>query len=71
MLEFAPSVRVYLACKAVDMRRGFDGLAAHAAQTLRRSLFGSGIRGLRQARRLREDLIWDGSGPYLFAKRPQ
>lgn len=41
MLEFAPSVRVYLACKAVDMRRGFDGLAAHAAQTLRRSLFGS------------------------------
>jgi transposase len=35
MLQFAPGVKVYLACKPVDMRRGFDGLAADVAQTLR------------------------------------
>jgi transposase len=34
MLQFAPGVKVYLACKPVDMRRGFDGLAADVAQTL-------------------------------------
>jgi transposase len=35
MLQFAPGVKVYLACRPVDMRRGFDGLAADVAQTLR------------------------------------
>jgi transposase len=35
MLQFAPGVKVYLACKPVDMRRGFDGLAADVAQTWR------------------------------------
>jgi hypothetical protein len=28
-------MKVYLACKPVDMRRDFDGLAADVAQTLR------------------------------------
>jgi transposase len=32
MLQFAPGVKVYLACKPVDMRRGFDGLTADVAQ---------------------------------------
>jgi transposase len=35
MLQFAPGVKVYLACEPVDMRRGFDGLAADVAQTMR------------------------------------
>ena len=35
MLTIAPGVKVYLACKPTDMRRGFDGLAADAAQVLR------------------------------------
>ena len=35
MLQFARGVKVYLACKPMDMRRGFDGLAADVAQTLR------------------------------------
>jgi hypothetical protein len=44
MLKSAPGVKVYLACKPEDMRRGFDGLAADVAQTLRADpLFGSGI----------------------------
>jgi hypothetical protein len=32
MLQFAPGVKVYLALKPVDMRRGFDGLAADVAR---------------------------------------
>ncbi len=34
MLQSAPGVKVYQACKPADMRRGFDGLAADVAQVL-------------------------------------
>jgi transposase len=36
MLQFAPGVKVYPACKPVDMRRGFDVLAADVAQRIER-----------------------------------
>ena len=35
MLQVAPGVRVYLACRPVDMRKGFDGLSAEVAQVLK------------------------------------
>lgn len=34
MIQTAPGARVYLACRPVDMRRGFDGLAADVAKVL-------------------------------------
>jgi transposase len=34
MLQFAPGAKIYLALKPVDMRRGFDGLAADVAQVM-------------------------------------
>ena len=37
MLQFAPGVKIYLAYKPIDMRLGFDGLAADVAQTSRRN----------------------------------
>ena len=37
MLQFAPGVKVYLACKPVDMRRGFDGLPYSGAAFVFRS----------------------------------
>jgi hypothetical protein len=44
MLQFAPGMKVYLALKPVDMRRGFDGLAAD----VKRAMFGrAGIELLR------------------------
>jgi transposase len=60
MLQFAPGVKVYLACKPVDMRRGFDGLAADVAQTLRADPYSGAYVKI---------LTWDGSGLCLFAKR--
>ena len=55
MLQIAPGVRVYLACRPVDMRRGFDGLSADVAQVLKADPF-SGAVFAWQARRLSEDL---------------
>ena len=34
MLQIATNVKVYLACRPVDMRRGFDGLSADVARIL-------------------------------------
>ncbi len=31
MMSFAPGTRVYLACQPVDMRKGFNGLAAQVS----------------------------------------
>ena len=34
MIQVAPGTKVYLACRPVSMRYGFDGLAAQAKQVL-------------------------------------
>ena len=40
VIQLAPGTKVYLACRPVDMRYGFDGLAAQVAQMLgSRSVF--------------------------------
>src|SRR3984957_4501335 len=70
MLQFAPGVKVYLACKPVDMRRGFDGLAAGVAQTLRADPYSGAAFVFRSKRGdYVKILTWDGSGLCLFAKR--
>ena len=70
MLQFAPGVKVYLACKSVDMRRGFDGLAADVAQTLRADPYSGEAFVFRSKRGdYVKILTWDGSGLCLFAKR--
>ncbi len=37
MIPLPPSTRIYLACGATDMRKGFDGLAVLAQQVLEQS----------------------------------
>lgn len=70
MLAVAPGVKVYLACKPVDMRRGFDGLAADAAQVLRVDPYSGAVIVFRSRRGdYVKILTWDGSGLCLFAKR--
>ena len=70
MLQFAPGVKVYLACKPVDMRRGFDGLAADVAQTLCSDPYSGAAFVFRSKRGdYVKILTWDGSGLCLFAKR--
>ena len=34
MIQLAPGTKVYLACRPVSMRYGFDGLAAQVSQVL-------------------------------------
>ncbi len=70
MLTFAPGMKVWLACKPADMRRGFDGLAADAAQMLRADPY-SGAAFVFRSRRgdYVKILTWDGSGLCLFSKR--
>ena len=70
MIQIAPGVRIYLACRPVDMRRGFDGLAADVAQILQADPYSGSIFVFRGKRGdYLKMLTWDGSGMCLFAKR--
>lgn len=70
MISLAPGTKVYLACKPVDMRNGFDGLCALARSVLDADPF-SGHLFLFRGKRgdLFKALYWDGSGLVLIAKR--
>ncbi|ASG24026.1 transposase [Nitrospirillum viridazoti] len=70
MISVAPGTKVHLACRPVDLRNGFDGLAAKVQQVLRADPF-SGHLFLFRGKRgdYLKALYWDGSGLCLFAKR--
>jgi len=55
MLQVAPGVRVYLACRPVDMRKGFDGLSAEVAHAMKTDPYSGGCSFQGKARRLFED----------------
>ena len=63
-------MRVFVATKPVDFRKGIDGLAALAQQELRLDPF-SGVALVFRAKRADrvKILVWDGSGMVLIAKR--
>lgn len=70
MIPVPPGVRVLVATKPIDFRKGADSIAALAKETLAQDPF-SGVvlvfRG-RRADRLKL-LVWDGSGLVLVWKR--
>ena len=70
MITPSPGMRIWLAARPVDMRKGFDGLAALVQQELARDPF-SGALFLFRGKRgdLMKALVWDGQGLCLFAKR--
>ncbi|MBV8402195.1 MAG: IS66 family insertion sequence element accessory protein TnpB [Acetobacteraceae bacterium] len=70
MINLAPGTKVFLACRPVDLRNGFDGLAAKAQQIIGGDPF-SGHLFLFRGKRgdYLKALYWDGSGLCLFAKR--
>lgn len=70
MIQVAAGTRVYLACRPVSMRYGFDGLAAQVAPILGADPFSGHVFIFRGKRAdYLKILYYDGSGLCLFAKR--
>ena len=63
MISLAPGTKVFLACTPVDLRNGFDGLAAKVQQVIGADPF-SGQLFLFRGKRgdYLKGLYWDGSG---------
>ena len=64
------AVRVMVATKPVDFRKGAEGLAALVRETMQADPFSGAVYVFRAKRADRVKLIyWDGTGVCLFAKR--
>lgn len=70
MISIPPGVRVLLATRPVDFRKGSHGLAAVAAEELGEDPFSGAVIVFRSKRADRiKILVWDGSGLVLVWKR--
>jgi transposase len=70
MMRLAPGTRVYLCCRPIDLRKGFNGLAAEVSQMLSANPYSGHLFVFRGKRGdYLKILYWDGSGLCLFAKR--
>jgi transposase len=72
MIGPAGAIRVMVATRPVDFRKGAEGLAALVRETMQTDPFSGAIYVFRAKRADRVKLIfWDGTGVCLFAKRLQ
>lgn len=70
MIPLSPSTRIYLACGATDMRKGFDGLTVLVQQVPEKSPHSGALFAFRGKRGDLVKLLWyDGQGLCLFSKR--
>jgi transposase len=70
MIVPSSGVKVLIAMKPVDFRKGMDGLAALVQETLGANPFGGVIYVFRSKRSDRVKLLfWDGTGLVLATKR--
>lgn len=70
MLILPPSVRIFLAAGATDLRLGFDGLAGRVREVLGRDVLSGATFLFCNARRTRvRCLYFDGTGLWLMTKR--
>lgn len=70
MIPVPPGVRVLVATRPVDFRKGADSLAALAKETLVQDPFSGAVLVFRSRRADRiKLLVWDGSGLMLIWKR--
>lgn len=70
MLNLPPSVRIYVASAATDMRKGFDSLAALVAEVVRADIFAGHLFVFRNRRGTHVKILWwDRSGYAVFYKR--
>ncbi len=64
------TAKIWLACGATDMRKGFDGLAVLVQQVLAQSPHSGALFAFRGKRGDLIKLLWyDGQGLCLFSKR--
>lgn len=70
MLSFGGRVRIFVAAEPVDLRRGFDGLAAATRQVIgEEPLSGHIFAYLNRRRDRMKLLVWEPSGYWLLYKR--
>jgi len=70
VIPVPPGVRVLIATRPVDFRKGADSLAALAKETLAQDPFSGAVLVFRSRRADRiKILVWDGSGLLLVWKR--
>jgi len=70
VIAVPPGVRILLAARPVDFRKGMDGLAALVRQALRADPFAGDVFIFRARRADRvKILVYDGTGLVLYAKR--
>jgi transposase len=70
VLTLPPSVRIFLARGATDMRKGIDGLCALARDAVGEDPFTGHLFAFANRRRdTVKILVWDRSGFWLFMKR--
>ena len=70
MIPLPATTKIWLACGATDMRKGFDGLAVLVQQSLKQSPHSGALFAFRGRRGDLIKLLWyDGQGLCLFSKR--
>ena len=70
MILVPPGVRILLAARPIDFRKGMDGLAALVQQALRADPFQGDVFIFRPRRADRvKILVYDGTGLVLYSKR--
>lgn len=70
MLTLPPSIRIYLAKGATDMRKQIDSLAAMVAHVLEQDPFSGHLFGFcNRAQNRAKFLYWEESGYWLLHKR--
>ena len=70
MIAVPPGVRILLAPRPVDFRKGMDGLAALVQRALRADPFAGDVSIFRPKRSDRvKILVYDGTGLVLYTKR--
>jgi transposase len=70
VIGLSGTVRVLVATKPVDFRKGAEGLAALVREQMQADAFSGAVYVFRAKRADRVKLIyWDGTGVCLFAKR--
>jgi transposase len=70
MLTFPSALRIYLAVEPVEMRKQFNGLWSMAQEKLHEDPRSGAVFVFTNKDRDRiKMLYWDGTGPWVFAKR--